>query len=84
MANPNIKEIVEWMIEEAKDKASDSIAFIDEEEIVKKFGVEHGWLQSHGLEIYHECDRRTEVLDSLIYTGNNRDYWSIQLTINKE
>ena len=38
MANLNIKEIVEWMIEE----------------------------------------------DSLIYTGNDRDYWSIQLTINKE
>lgn len=77
MANPNIKEIVEWMIEEAK-------AVIDEEEIVKKFGVEHGWLQSHGPEIYHECDRHTEILDSLIYTGNDRDYWSIQLTINKE
>lgn len=77
MANPNIKEIVEWMIEEAK-------AVIDEGEIVKKFGVESGWLQSHGPEIYHECDRHSEVLDSLIYTGNDRDYWSIQLTINKE
>ena len=30
MANLNIKEIVEWMIEEAKNKASDSIAVIDE------------------------------------------------------
>lgn len=30
MANLNIKEIVEWMIEKAKDKASDSIAVIDE------------------------------------------------------
>ena len=53
MANLNIKEIVEWMIEEAKNKASDSIAVIDEGEIVKKFGVESGWLQSHGPEIYH-------------------------------
>ena len=34
MANLNIKEIVEWMIEEAKDKASDGIAVIDEGEIV--------------------------------------------------
>lgn len=48
MANLNIKEIVEWMIEKAKDKASDSIAVIDEGEIVKEFGVEPGWLQSHG------------------------------------
>lgn len=38
MANLNIKEIVEWMIEKAKDKASDSIAVIDEGEIVKEFG----------------------------------------------
>lgn len=83
MANLNIKEIVEWMIEKAKDKASDSIAVIDEGEIVKEFGVEPGWLQSHGPEIYHECDRHSEVLDSLIYTGNDRDYWSIQITINK-
>ena len=84
MANLNIKEIVEWMIEEAKDKASDSIAVIDEGDIIEKFDVEPGWLQSHGSEIYHECDRHIEVLDSLIYTGNDRDYWSIQLTINKE
>lgn len=83
MANLNIKEIVEWMIEEAKNRASDSIAVIDEGEIVKEFGVKSGWLQSHP-EIYHECDRHSEVLDSLIYTGNDRDYWSIQLTINKE
>lgn len=84
MADLDIKEIVEWMIEEAKDKVSDSIAVIDEGEIVKKFGVESGWLQSHGPEIYRECDRHSEVLDSLIYTGNDRDYWSIQLTFNKE
>lgn len=84
MANLNIKEIVEWMIEEAKNKAFDSIAVIDEGEIVKEFGVKPGWLQSHGPETYHECDRHSEVLDSLIYTGNDRDYWSIQLTINKE
>lgn len=42
MADLDIKEIVEWMIEEAKDKVSDSIAVIDEGEIVKKFGVESG------------------------------------------
>lgn len=35
MADLDIKEIVEWMIEEAKDKVSDSIAVIDEGEIVK-------------------------------------------------
>lgn len=45
MANLNIKEIVEWMIEKAKDKASDSIAVIDEGEIVKEFGVE-AWMAS--------------------------------------
>lgn len=45
MANLNIKEIVEWMIEEAKNRASDSIAVIDEGEIVKEFGVKSGWLQ---------------------------------------
>lgn len=84
MADLDIKEIVEWMIEEAKDKVSDSIAVIDEGEIVKKFEVKSGWLQSHGPEIYRECDRHSEVLDSLIYTGNDRDYWSIQLTFNKE
>lgn len=37
MADLDIKEIVEWMIEEAKNRASDSIAVIDEGEIVKEF-----------------------------------------------
>lgn len=80
MKNSSVKEIVEWVIAKGKEKASSRVAVIHESEIIEEFGIEPGWLQSHGPEIYHECDRHTEVSDSLIYTGNDRDYWSIQLT----
>lgn len=81
MKNSSVKEIVEWVIAKGKEKASSRVAVIHESENYAKSSVlQPGWLQSHGPEIYHECDRHTEVSDSLIYTGNDRDYWSIQLT----
>ena len=80
MENSSVKEIVEWIIAEGRKKASSGVAIIREIEIIKKFGVECGWLENSGVEIYHECDLHGEVDDSLIYTDNAMNEWAIEIS----